>query len=538
VPLEAIEALRSATADLPADARIPLDLGFVLAQVNRMEEAVTAFREAVRRQPDFAAAHSNLANALQALGRVDEAVISVRQAIRINPGAAEAHHTLGNFLRAAGRIDGAMAAYARAIEIAPQYLEAYDNYLYSMCFSPAHDAQTTVAQHRRWGDRISTGVPTPGPHPNDRNPQRPLRIGYVSGDFYEHIAGIWIQELLSHHDRSQVQVICYSATLSETAATERFKQLAGPGNWRSIAGLTDRQAAELIRRDAIDILVDCALHSGGNRLPLFAHKPAPVQVTHIGYPGTTGLRQIDYRVTDAELDPPGRPQPFGTEQPYRLPGGFFLYTQTAPPPPPGPLPALSAPGGVITFGCLNNPVKVTEPAVELFARVLQRVPGSRLLLMQRDIATLRNERRAQFAAHGVQPDRIEFVAPGPLRHFRIAHQAVDIGLDPIPCNGGITSCDALLMGVPIVSLSGDTPSARAGASLLARVGLRHLAVEDQDAYIQTTARLAADTAALAQLRAELPQRTLASTIFNSANHTRELEAAYREMWRKWCATST
>jgi predicted O-linked N-acetylglucosamine transferase (SPINDLY family) len=533
VPNEAIEALRSASARMPADAHVTNDLGFALAQVNRMDDAVAAFREAVRRQPAFAAAHSNLANALQALGCIEEAIASVREAIRLNPSAAEAHHTLANFLRASGRIVEAIAEYRQSITLAPHYREAYDNFLYSLYFSPNHDAAAIVTEHRRWGQMISAAGAPPAPHQNDRDPGRRLRIGYVSPDFYDHIAGVWIQQLLMHHDRSQVELFCYSATLVETPATERFKRLAGPG-WRTIVGLNDDQAAALIRRDGIDVLIDCAVHTGGNRLPVFARKPAPVQVTHIGYPGTTGLSQIDYRISDAELDPPGRSEAFSTaEAPFRLPGGFFLYTQTEPPPPPGPLPALSR--GHITFGCMNNPGKVTEPAIELFARVLKRIPSSRLLMMLRDVPTLRDERRSQLASHGVSADRIDFVPPGPLRHFRAAHQNVDIALDPIPCNGGITSCDALLMGVPIVSLSGDTPPSRAGASLLARVGLRHLAVEDKETYVETAARLAADTAALAQLRAELPQRTLGSTIFNSANHTRELEVAYREMWQKWCA---
>jgi predicted O-linked N-acetylglucosamine transferase (SPINDLY family) len=534
MPNEAIEALRSASARIPADGSVTNDLGFALAQVNRMDDAVAAFREAVRRQPDFAAAHSNLANALQALGRIEEAIASVREAIRLNPSAAEAHHTLANFLRASGRIVEAIAEYRQSITLAPHYREAYDNFLYSLYFSPNHDAAAIVTEHRRWGQMISAGVAPPAPHTNERSSDRRLRIGYVSPDFYDHIAGVWIQQLLMHHDRSQVELFCYSATLVETPATERFKRLAGPG-WRTIVGLNDDQAAALIGRDGIDLLVDCAVHTGANRLPVFARKPAPVQVTHIGYPGTTGLSQIDYRISDAELDPPGRSEGFSTEAPFRLPGGFFLYTQTEPPPPPGPLAALSR--GYITFGCMNNPGKVTQPAIELFARVLNRNPGSRLLMMLRDVATLRDERRAQLAAHGVSADRIDFVPPGTLRHFRAAHQNVDIALDPIPCNGGITSCDALLMGVPIVSLSGDTPPSRAGASLLARVGLGHLAVEDKEAYVQAASRLAADVAALAQLRTGLPQRTLASTIFNSANHTRELEMAYREMWRRWCAAA-
>jgi predicted O-linked N-acetylglucosamine transferase (SPINDLY family) len=288
----------------------------------------------------------------------------------------------------------------------------------------------------------------------------------------------------------------------------------------------------MIRRDAIDILVDLSMHSGGNRLRILARKPAPVQVTHVGYPATTGLSQIDYRITDELIDPPGASEAFSSEVPVRLPGGFFLACVPFDTPVPGPPPALTR--GRVTFACLNGSSKISSATIELFSRVMKRIEQSRILMVLPTTGNRRKERRALFEAQGIAAERIEFMPPCEMRLFLSAHQHADIALDPIPCNGGITTCNALLMGLPVISLAGDTTPSRAGRSILHRVGLDHLVTDNPDAYVETAVRLANDLNAVAALRAQLPARARQSTFMNAQNHTRELEAAYRAIWRKWC----
>jgi protein O-GlcNAc transferase len=381
--------------------------------------------------------------------------------------------------------------------------------------------------------RPSPPPPPPPPHDNAPLPDRRLRVGYVSADLGRHPVGYFLAPVLAAHDRAGFAIHCYSARTAEDDITARCK--AASESWQIVAGLDDAALAERIRADGIDILVDLAGHTGDNRLRCFALKPAPVQVTWLGYPGTTGLREIDYRLTDAIVDPVGAADALSSEILVRLPNGFLCYTPPAGFDPAAP-PASTA--GGITFGSFNNLAKFDAEAAALWARILHRVPGSRLLLKSLQTADPPSWRRylALFAAHGIAADRVVALPWLPSAADNLAaYGQLDIALDPFPYNGTTTSCDALWMGVPVVTLAGNRHAGRVGASIVRRLGMAELIAATPDDYVEIAVRLAADPGRLAALRGELRERFRASPLHDSRGLARDIEAAYRTMWQRWCA---
>ncbi len=303
-------------------------------------------------------------------------------------------------------------------------------------------------------------------HGNDRSPERRLRVGYVSPDFCNHAVGRSILPLFEQRDRRQFEVFCYANVLSPDALTEKLR--SATDHWRDIRHVPDEGAADLIRNDRIDILVDLALHSSRNRLLIFARKPAPVQVSYLGYCGTTGLAEIDYRLSDPYMDPPGGEQECYSEQTVRLPSSYWCYQPAGHAPEVPPLATLSR--DCITFGCLNNFAKVSSAALDLWIEILRAVPRSRLLL-QAPAGCCREDVLRRFAHHELSSDRVEFVGRQPWEQYLQSYQEIDLALDPFPFGGGITTCDALWMGVPVVTLSGRTAVGRGGRSILSNIGL-------------------------------------------------------------------
>jgi predicted O-linked N-acetylglucosamine transferase (SPINDLY family) len=318
--------------------------------------------------------------------------------------------------------------------------------------------------------------------------------------------------------------------------TERLKQRSH--HWHNIRGKTDDDVAALIRADAIDILIDLAGHTENNRLPVFARKPAPVQVTYLGYPNTTGLRTIDYRLTDIEADPPGQ-EPYHTEQLVRLPHGFLCYT--SPPDAPAVTALPTSTVGHVTFGSFNNLAKMTPEVIGLWAQILKAIPGSRLVIKNKSMkdGPTRERYLALFRETGITEDRLDFVAwiPEAADHLG-AYAHVDIALDTFPYNGTTTTCEALWMGVPVITLAGERHAARVGVSLLTRVGLTELIAQSPEEYVKLAVELAADTERLVQLRAGMRERMKHSPLCDAKSFTRDLETAYRGMWREWCEAAT
>lgn len=506
-------------------------LGGALEKLSRPAEAVAAYQDALAQNPNEPAVLNNLGNALRTQGRFTEAEKVYRAGLAVAPDHADILANLGALLTAQARYDEAEASLGRALALRPDFAKAHGNLVFWMNYNPARTAAEMYAAHVAWAERFAPVIPR-GPHRNAREPDRPLRLGYVSPDFRRHAVAYFLEPVLRSHDRAQFEVYCYAEVPAGDEVTERFRSYAPV--WRRTCGMTDAELAAQIEADGIDILVDLAGHTRGNRLAVFARKPAPVEVNYLGYCNTSGLSTMDWRITDRVADPEGA-QAFYTEKLRYLDPCFFCYEPTASVPPVAPLPALTA--GTVTFGSLANPAKLNRTVLELWARVLHAVPGSRLLIARR---SHKGEVRARFLrafeALGLGPDRVEIfhaIPVGP-NHFNLYHR-MDISLDTFPWSGHTTSCEAMLMGVPTVTLTGDRHASRMVASLLHGVGLSQLIAATADEFVAIAQRLAADIPALAELRAGLRARLLTGPVCDAVGYTRRLEAAYRDMWREWCA---
>ena len=527
---EAAAGYRRALALKPDYAGSRYNLANVRQAQGRPEEALPHFEQALAFRADQPDLHNNIGVALLELGRLTEAVARFEQALALQPDHVDACNNLGKACQELGRRTEAVAHYRRALTLRPDYAGAHSNLLMTLTYLPDCPAARLFAEHREYGRRQARPAP---PHANPRDPGRPLRVGYVSGDFRHHVVGFFIEPLLAAHDRAQVSVHCYSETQRPDATTARLEALAD--GWCATASLDDDRMVERIQADGIDILVDLAGHSAFNRLPVFARKPAPVQVTYLGYPGGTGLEAIDYRLVDPVSDPEGAADAQAVEALVRLRDGFLCYR---PPSGTGPGPEPARSGGPLTFGSFNNLSKLSDPVVALWAALLRRLPEARLLLKSRPLADESAARavRDAFGSHGVAAERLELLGwtAGLEAHFE-AYGRIDIALDPFPYNGTTTTCEALWMGVPVVTLLGDRHAARMGASLLGRLGLVDLIAADEAAYLDIAAALAADSGRLARLRAELRPRMAASPLCDAPGLARRIETAYRVMWRRWCA---
>jgi protein O-GlcNAc transferase len=507
------------------------NLGVVLKQKGCYEEAIAAYRRAIALQPIFSEAYANLGSALKDQGQIDEAIASSRAALALNPDSPEGHNNLGNALAAQGELDQAVAAYRHAIALRPGYATAHSNLIFTLHHHPALDGKTIHDELRLWNERHAQPLKTfIQPLTNNHNADRPLRIGYVSADLREHPVGRHLCPVFFSHDHDRFPIFTYADVPRPDHVTGLLRGRAD--QWRSTLGLTDEQLAQMIRDDEIDILVDLSLHTAHNRLSVFARKPAPVQVTWLGYPGSTGLATMDYRLTDPYLDPPGPDQTVYSEESVCLPNSFWCYDPLDDREiPVNSLPALAA--DIVTFGCLNNFCKINDSVLTLWAKVLGSVAHSRLLLLspegshrQRTVDRLRRQ--------GIGPQRVEFVARQSRQEYLKLYHHIDLVLDTFPYNGHTTSLDSLWMGVPVVTLTGQTAVGRGGASILSNAGLPQLIAQTPGRYVQIAMELANDLPRLAELRQTLRSRMLASPLMDAPRFARNLEAAYRQMWRKRC----
>ena len=475
------------------------NFGAVLFDLARYADAATAFAAAVRLNPGFIEARSNLANALLAQGDVDQAIDVFREVLRQRPDSAFALSNLGNALKDCGRMDEAIDCYRRAAELRPDDVRYHDNLIYGLYFHPDYDPRKIRAETARW-QRLHADPLKPliRPHENDRDPRRRLRIGYVSPDFRNHAVSFFLAPLIDAHDRGGFEIHCYASVRRADEMTERLRSAADV--WHDCLALSDAALAEQIRADRIDILVDLTMHMSDSRLLVFARKPTPVQVTYLAYCGTTGLEAMDYRITDVYLDPPDSDQTCYSEQSVRLPWTHWCYEAPAVAPEVNPLPALAR--EAVTFGCLNNFCKVSPAALSTWGRLLRAVPGSRLLLHARE-GRHRQHVLDVLGDQGIDPQRVEFVGHVPRPEYFALHHRIDIALDPFPYGGGTTTCDALWMGVPVVSLAQDPAYSRAGLSLLSNVGLTELVAHSEDQYVTIASALAGDGERLKELRATL-----------------------------------
>jgi protein O-GlcNAc transferase len=529
---EAIAAYRRTLVLMPDSGEAYNNLGVALKDAGQLEEALAAFRQAVRLRPNSGEAYNNLGTALKDTGQpIDDVIAAFREAIALNPDMAEAHNNLGSALKDIGQLDDALAAYRRAMTLNPSLRPPRHNYLYTLCFHRDYPPAAILAGLRHWNDIFvrPAAARTLGPD-HDRSPDRRLCIGYVSSDFCSHCQNLFTIPLLSHHNHESFKIFCYASVRQPDAYTQRIAGYADV--WRDVRQMNDANVCDLIRADRIDILVDLTLHMADTRLPIFAHKPAPVQVTWLGYPGTTGIDAIDYRLTDPYLDPPGLDDAVYSEQSVRLPHTFWCYDPLTDEPPVTPPPCRR--NGFITFGCLNNFCKINDAVLSLWADVLKANADSRLLCLAPE-GICRQTMLHRLAALGVDAARVEFASKRDRPAYLRLYEQIDIGLDTFPYNGHTTSLDSYWMGVPVITLAGQTVVGRAGVSQLTNLRLTDLIARTPADYVRIATELAADRPRLAELRATLRERMRNSPLMDAPRFARDIEAAYRDMWRKWTA---
>lgn len=515
---DAIELIRRAVAINPRAADYHANLGAVLASVKRPGEAAEEFRAALALWPDSPEIQNNLGKTLRELGQLDEAIEAFKQAIALRTNLAEAHHQLGDLFRDTGQLDEALASYRRAMALNPDPRFG-SSFVHAIHLHPDYDRKRIYQAHLRWNQTYAESFGASIPlHTNDPAPDRRLRIGYVWSEGCDRFL-----PLITHHDRKQFDIFIYANKVT-AAAGEDSKV------WRDISALDDQQAMDLVVQDKIDVLVDLNMHTPSNRLLLFARKPAPVQLTGFAYPSTTGLTTIDCRVSDAITDGESDRADSYSEQTLRLPDSLFCYPPPATAVPINPLPATS--NSFVTFGCLNDFSAVSFRTIALWAKVLNQIERSRLLLGA-PIGSSRTRTLSRFQEHGVEPARVEFVDTARDGDFLPYHR-IDICLDTFPWNGSIETFNALWMGVPVVTLAGQTGVSRIGKSILASSDLGQFSSEDEKSFVEIAVKTARDLGKLAMLRSELRRRLMSFTLVDGRRFAQSIEEAYRMAWRKWC----
>lgn len=561
---QAREHVEKATVLVPARAEYRAALAEVLIALKDYAQAAEQGRKAVALNPGLAEAHSQLAMALQGLDQPENCLVHFRKANELEPRNPVHSVNLGTALQQAGNVAAAEQCYLQVLHQLPAFAPAHanlgalyvlqekyaeacvpllralelnpadgcalqnlDHLLYAANYAPDISREEIAVLHRRWGELVQ--AQTKVFPPVEVVTGRRIRLGYVSPDFCSHAAAYFIEPFIAHHDPEKFELTCYADVASPDAFTERFRRY--PHHWKDIAGKSHDEVAALIRADGIDILVDLAGHTKNNRLPVFARRPAPLQISYLGYPNTTGLSTVDYYITDAWADPPGTSEHLYTEKLVRLPGGFSCFRPEDLAPAVGPLPALSA--GHVTFASLNILKKFNDDVAALWAKVLAQVPDSRLIIQCRSLAdpTAQQAVLTRFARFNVDPARLELLAGMSLAEHLALYNRIDIALDPFPWNGHTTTSHALWMGVPVITLAGNSHSGRLATSVLCQAGLEELVAQTHENYVARAASLAKDTGRLAGIRATLRQRMRQSLTTNGASFTRHLEMAYHDLWR-------
>lgn len=537
--LARFRSARALLAPLPADQHAELFtnvcqfLGEVLSASLDHQGAEQQYREALRYSPGNRELLTRLGNALFAQGKFAEAETCFSEVVKATASSSAAHIDLGIVAHTLGKYEEALEQFRLALALDPHNMAVYSNIGTSLTYSPAHRPAEVKQTYTELDRIIMQPLRDPRPHLNNRDPQRPLRVGYVSPDFRKHVVAYFALPLLEGHKPGNVEVFCYYNHRQQDEWTQRFHKAAR--HWADCVDMDDSELAERIRADGIDILVDLTGHTLDNRLRVFARKPAPVQVTWMGYVTTTGMSAIDYRLTHADADPPGVDVDYA-EKLVRLPDTMWCFRplsdmrEIAPPP--------FRRKGCITFGSFNRFSKISPRVLDCWAIILAAVPDSRLVMCIPE-GKIREEVSSRFVAQGIGPERLSYFAKVPHAEFWALHGEVDIALDPFPFNGGTTTFETLWLGVPIVSCTGGPDSfaprfaSRMGYSVLKAVGLPELAAATEEAYIETAITLAHDHVRLDVLRSDLRQRMAKSTLTDEAGFVSEVETAYRQMWRTW-----
>ena len=528
---EGIAYIRKALDLKPDFAGAYNNLGNIFADGRKYDAAVDCYQNLIKLEPNNDTAYKNMALALLNSDRLDEALKASVRALEINPQQPENQMMMGNVHAGRGNAEEALRSYLRVVELAPGSSNAHTNVLFTMNFLARITQPAIYRESRRWEKQHATAKLIRRPYLNAPVPDRRLRIGYVSGDFKLHPVSYHLKPTLEHHDRKEFEIYLYSNFNRSDEMTRTLMDLSD--HWRNIELLPDELVDEMIRLDGIDILIDLSGHTSLNSLLVFARKPAPVQVSWIGYFNTTGMKSVDYLISDAITIPHGEERWF-TEHILRLPDGRFCYEPPGYAPEITPLPAVR--NGFITFGSFNKLTKITPETVSLWSAVLRGAPESRIILKTAALGTesVKKDLLEQFEQNGVDRGRIEVRKESPHPQMLAEYGDIDISLDTFPFNGGATTCEALWMGVPVVTMTGKTPISRQSASLLTSCGLaRLLTGNSRSDFIHKARRLAENRDALADLRGSLRNRLAVSPLCDGLLFTRNLESAYREIWQEW-----
>jgi predicted O-linked N-acetylglucosamine transferase (SPINDLY family) len=523
----AMPRFRRALALVPNHGQARMSLAVALRNLRRWEAAIVEFERVLAIAPERADAQEKLANILATLRRLDRAQPHGRRALVLSPGSSEALFTIGALCSLRNRSDLAVRSYRRTLAAAPDHVHAHSNLIFDMELLADVGIAEQQRERRRWyerhGRRFAPAAPV---RALDRAQERRLRIGYVSPDFRHHSSAYVSGAAIFNHDRAAFEVFLYSDVAEADEMTQRFR--AAADCYRSITAVSDGEVADRIRSDGIDILVDLTGHADGNRLPVFARKPAPIQVTAWGIASGTGIETIDYFFADPVVVP-SEVRPLFAEEVFDLPC-FLAYGAPGYAPPVAPLPGGAAP----IFGCLNRMSKLSPQTLDLWSRLLAEVSGARLLLKDATLSSPQEQARliGEFNRHGIDADRLILRGRTPHAEQLGTYGEVHVALDPFPQNGGVSTFEALWMGVPVVARLGETPAGRAASAILAALGLEAWIAETDEAYLDIAKRLAADRAGLANLRETLRPKLAASVVCDPVRYSRVVEAAYREIWRR------
>jgi predicted O-linked N-acetylglucosamine transferase (SPINDLY family) len=508
------------------------NLGVMLQDQEQLAEAIACYRRALELKPDYADAANNLGIAFQEQGELDEAVTCYERALQLNADSPRVYNNLGGALRDMGRIDEALHCFEQALDLNPEFAEAHSNLLLTLQCREGATLAELAAAHARYESRHAAPLRAAWqPHRVTRDPGRRLRVGFVSADLAAHPVGHLSIRAVEHLDRRQCEVVCYSDRIRPDLLTRRFQVAAGL--WRDVAGVPDEQLAAQIRADQVDILFDLAGHTARNRMLMFARKPAPIQITWLGYVGTTGLAAMDYILADRHQIPPESQRSYA-EKVLRMPDGYACFEPPADAPPVNRLPALTA--GHVTLGSFNNPAKISRQTVAAWAAILNRVPHARLILKYRglDGAGAQTRLRQLFAAHGVPADRVQFFGHSPAPELLAWYGRLDLALDTLVYSGGLTTCEALWMGVPVITCPGATFASRHARSHLSTAGITETIAHTPDDYVELTVRLLGALPRLAEMRAGLRARVAASPLCNGPRFADNLMQRLRGVWCDWC----
>jgi len=527
---EAVTSFERALTLCPDSPAMYNNLGNTLRDLGRAEDSLQVYRQALEKDAENVETLVNLGNGLKETGRLEEALSSYEKALLLRPEMPEAHYNLGTVYQDQCRMEEAVDCFRKTLELKPDHTVAHSNLLMNLQYDTTVTPEELLLESRAWERLQLAGTKVMPPPSTNPAPERRLRIGYVSGDLRRHPVGYFLDSVLASHNKQHFEVFCYANQSFGDGLTDRLRQ--NTDQWRAIFGWSDASVAELIREDSIDILIDLSGHTARNRLLVFGRKPAPVQATWAGYVGTTGLSAMDYLISDPRETPEGTDHWY-REAVVRLPDCYVCYSPPEYAPPVSPLPARK--NGFITFGCFNNLAKINRPVMDLWICLLQEIPDARLVLVTKALGdpTISARFRQVFADGGVA-ERIDFSGLVPHPELLARYGEMDIALDPFPYSGGLTTLESLWMGVPVITLGGDRFASRHSLSHLTAAGLPEFIVADQAAYLARAVSLAHDFSHLESIRTGLRERMRISPLCDAHRFTRNLEEAYRNMWRRWC----